>query len=449
MGAESKAATDSPIPNAVAVASGKSTANDPQPAAELPKHDKESRGTNTEIKSNGVALPVAAAQLEAGPDSTPNNTTSTPNSKAEIPNSTVVPSAAGQPPVDDPKVQTKEAERVPSIVADDSSGQDDGTPASPSTPTASSQNPLASAEPLTSSALDTSKSPLDALKSSRNSMRNSRDSLTSSRPAPPSPAASRRASAALSRHSSTRSRPTSMASSVLVATPDTETNPMTPTPAVAQAQAQPRRTSILVRIRDFAFPSSDARHTGTGPLTPHPNRRLQRPLSTWSASSASSTGSDRDDSGSFGFGGWGSLGRLSWFGGRGSGGSADTDAPSAGDFARNFTDAMSPENEANDPYESLGESDEDEDWAEERVDEDAAGERPLLPGLYRALYAFEPEGTAEMALEEDQMVRVVGRGGGVGWAIVVREGSEGHALVPEGYLEPVSLDQDQEGDEER
>jgi hypothetical protein len=46
------------------------------------------------------------------------------------------------------------------------------------------------------------------------------------------------------------------------------------------------------------------------------------------------------------------------------------------------------------------------------------------------------------------MVRVIGRGGGVGWAIVAREGDDGHALVPEGYLELVSLDRDQLGEEE-
>jgi hypothetical protein len=61
---------------------------------------------------------------------------------------------------------------------------------------------------------------------------------------------------------------------------------------------------------------------------------------------------------------------------------------------------------------------------------------PLPPGLYRALYAFEPEGLAEMRLVEDQIVRVVGRHGQlpgqpqgaglgeevqVGWAVVVRD----------------------------
>ena len=80
-------------------------------------------------------------------------------------------------------------------------------------------------------------------------------------------------------------------------------------------------------------------------------------------------------------------------------------------------------------------------------------QEPLYPGLYRALYAFEPEGMAEMELDEDQIVRVVGRGGGIGWAVVVDErgGDEvggkvqvKHALVPEGYLEVVKLDWEDE-----
>lgn len=106
---------------------------------------------------------------------------------------------------------------------------------------------------------------------------------------------------------------------------------------------------------------------------------------------------------------------------------------------------MSPEYEADDPYESLDDDDDDDDGGHYgRVEEERGEERPLLPGMYRALYAFEPEGTAEMALEEDQVVRVIGRGGGVGWAIVARGGDEGHALVPEGYLELISLDRDLE-----
>jgi hypothetical protein len=229
----------------------------------------------------------------------------------------------------------------------------------------------------------------------------------------------------------------------------------TPSPAPVPASTP----MIPVKIRDFAFPDEDVRHAGTGPLTPRPNRRLQRPLSTWSASSAgSSEGHDDGTSSggvggasSYGFSGWG-LGRLSWFGARsGSSPGAGTGhdnatggGPSQRDFARNFTEAMSPEYEADDPYESLDDDDDDDDSGQYGVEEENGQEHPLLPGLYRALYAFEPEGTAEMALEEDQVVRVIGRGGGVGWAIVARGGDEGHALVPEGYLEIISLDRDSE-----
>jgi len=70
-------------------------------------------------------------------------------------------------------------------------------------------------------------------------------------------------------------------------------------------------------------------------------------------------------------------------------------------------------------------------------------EAPFVPGYYKALYPFEPEGTAEMALEEDQVVRCLGRGGGPGWVIAIKESKDGtdnpdelkRALVPEGYME--------------
>ena len=86
------------------------------------------------------------------------------------------------------------------------------------------------------------------------------------------------------------------------------------------------------------------------------------------------------------------------------------------------------------------------------IEEDDDEEEPLYPGLYKALYQFIPEGTAEMGLEEEQIVKVVGRGGGVGWAVVIKnwdvekgevvggEKQAQHALVPESYLEPYQLD---------
>ncbi|KAI0312040.1 hypothetical protein OF83DRAFT_693556 [Amylostereum chailletii] len=263
----------------------------------------------------------------------------------------------------------------------------------------------------------------------------SRNSLTSSRPAPPSPAQSRRTSAAL-----IRSRPSS---ATLQSSSSRRASRVPQEKENVPATAPPKRKSILIKIRDFAFAASDPRHTSTGPDTPRPTRRLQRPISTWSQSSvgSSANGEDDEDAGH----GWGlswGLGRLSWFN-RGSvsgpnAGATDSDdgGPSATDFARNFD----PDNEADNPYDSWGAHNDADELSDEGEGdgEGEAGELP--PGMYRALYAFEPEGTAEMALEEDQVVHVIGRGGGVGWAVALRENGE-HALVPEGYLELINADE--------
>ncbi|KAJ3992954.1 hypothetical protein F5050DRAFT_1714878 [Lentinula boryana] len=85
-------------------------------------------------------------------------------------------------------------------------------------------------------------------------------------------------------------------------------------------------------------------------------------------------------------------------------------------------------------------------------EEEGQADGPLSPGLYRALYPFVPEDPREMPLKEEQVVRVVGRGGGSGWAVVVVDGVDEKgkrrssqkdkqlALVPESYLEPIALD---------
>lgn len=154
------------------------------------------------------------------------------------------------------------------------------------------------------------------------------------------------------------------------------------------------------------------------------------------------------------------LGRLSWNVGTTGASTAatvleeeakDAGFPSRMDLDRNFLEGDS-------------DADLDEEYYDANgvvpVDDDDYEEDALYPGLYRALYAFEPEGTAEMRLEEDQVVRVIGRGGGVGWAVVIDEKgtaeeaeAEGlaadlvapkHALVPESYLEPVRLDWEDE-----
>ncbi|KAA1477494.1 hypothetical protein DENSPDRAFT_854376 [Dentipellis sp. KUC8613] len=283
-------------------------------------------------------------------------------------------------------------------------------------------------------------------------------SLASSRPAPPSPAASRRASAALSRASSTRSRPSSTQSPAprrasALSVPDSPSLPDTPTPGATQ-RGGTGGGGIFVKIRDFAYPAQDERHAGRGADAPRPNKRLQRPLSAWSSASSSSAASEDDDDDERRGSGWGGFkwgGLSGWFGahrgdgGGGGGGAGGGGGPSQGDFERNF--AETPEEERADPY-AQWEQYSDDEYEEEGAgaDSEGVGAGPLLPGLYRAMFAFEPEGTAEMRLEEDQIVRVVGRGGGVGWAIVERSFEEArefgaHALVPEGYLEVHRLDE--------
>ena len=128
--------------------------------------------------------------------------------------------------------------------------------------------------------------------------------------------------------------------------------------------------------------------------------------------------------------------------------------PSQSELDRNFTEE--PEVYVNED-ETEGEEDEGEseyvdaeEDLSERDDDDGEDDDVLLPGIYRALYPFEPEGTAEMKLEEEQLVRVVGRGGGVGWAVVVKEGLKDngiHALVPESYLELLRLEGEEDAEE--
>jgi hypothetical protein len=139
--------------------------------------------------------------------------------------------------------------------------------------------------------------------------------------------------------------------------------------------------------------------------------------------------------------GWGAFSwsgltnRLSWtsFGSGRHQSSEGAELPSKTDFARNFDVSSPTEEKGAFSYDGADEDDDDGNYGAEEDEEDGS---PLVPGRYRALYAFEPEGTAEMALEEDQVVSVIGRGGGVGWAVVEKEDG-GHALVPESYLELV------------
>ena len=179
-----------------------------------------------------------------------------------------------------------------------------------------------------------------------------------------------------------------------------------------------------------------------------------------SGMSESSVDSEASSRRSSGFGNWGALGAFRWasklsgawrFGGAsGSRTSGSGYTPSQQDFERNFDDAADA-----DVTDSPGD---DEEYSSEYDEEVDVEPEELLPGLYRALYDFDPEGTAEMGLKEGQIVKVVGRGGGVGWAIAVRADAEGEgggggggeanwALVPESYLRVFKLDEPDAEDE--
>jgi hypothetical protein len=85
----------------------------------------------------------------------------------------------------------------------------------------------------------------------------------------------------------------------------------------------------------------------------------------------------------------------------------------------------------------------------------------LHPGIYRVLFDFIPEGDNEWGVTEGQFVKVIGRGGGEGWAVVLKgwridaatDGADekaeeevndavAHGLVPESFLEVHLLDDD-------
>jgi hypothetical protein len=204
--------------------------------------------------------------------------------------------------------------------------------------------------------------------------------------------------------------------------------PPTAVPATAKP---PRRRAPVVVVRDYGFPVGDERREGKGANVPKPNRRLAKRAETGSTISLSSDEEDErgtfddDDDDATGWGRWGMSFRA-WAAG-----------PSQDDLNMGFTGGDD-DDESEDAYADDDEYDEYDDFGAGGGEEQAE----IIPGLYRALYAFEPEGMAEMRLVEDQIVHVLGRGGGVGWAIAARAPAEGggHALVPESYLELVKPD---------
>ncbi|KAF8874724.1 hypothetical protein CPB85DRAFT_1444241 [Mucidula mucida] len=173
--------------------------------------------------------------------------------------------------------------------------------------------------------------------------------------------------------------------------------PAPPSPATSRrtsrsAAPSPSPSCSRILIRDYAYPTSSPLFCP--PFPPNASDDEEEEEET-----------EEDDTFKWG------INRLSWTFHAGATGSV----PPQGDFDRNFA------------YSDDDEDDEEEDEEEE--------EGALPPGRYRALYPFQAESASEMSLAEDEEVVVVGRGGGVGWAVVERQG--GHALVPESYLQAV------------
>lgn len=237
----------------------------------------------------------------------------------------------------------------------------------------------------------------------------------------------------------------------------TSSRPAPPSPAVSRrASGLEDTTPPLIHIRDYGFPQSDPRFTGQGPNVPRPNRPsvLARRLATTDDNDNDNDDDDDErtqkmwhdivEDGAHAWRGfkWGGF-RRAW-GVPPSTSTSTAGFPSRGDLDRNFG--------GEDPGDDEADVDMQVETDDPFADEQGYGsdcDPPLSPGLYRALYPFEPEGTAEMRLDQDQLVHVVGRGGGVGWAVVVKDGLKDtglHALVPESYLELVRPDGDEDLD---
>ncbi|KDQ07777.1 hypothetical protein BOTBODRAFT_149058 [Botryobasidium botryosum FD-172 SS1] len=234
-----------------------------------------------------------------------------------------------------------------------------------------------------------------------------------SAPAPPRDASNPALSPA-SAPSSTRPAPSSPVLSRKSSTVRPTSNPvLTPAPA---SDLPAKRRHIIVY--DFAYPNSDDRHRGL--VLDTGNHGSNR-------SSASS-----GVTGFFGF-------RLNPF--------KSLAVPSEGvdgEGANSQRSSRASASSTSSTYHDAPEySDEDEEGADRIA---GAGAPPFRPGIYRAMYDFEPEGDAEMGLSEGQLVRVLGRGGGEGWVVVSDpDKGNGQALVPEGYLEFSHADEEDGG----
>ncbi|KLT44811.1 hypothetical protein CC85DRAFT_283104 [Cutaneotrichosporon oleaginosum] len=193
------------------------------------------------------------------------------------------------------------------------------------------------------------------------------------------------------------SRPSRQASPPLstsdTAAPASHASPAAPASPLTGSLAH--LAASLVRrviVRDFAFPEDDERFLGLG---------AQRPRSNWGEGEPEPEPAPVRSMFS---GGWGFLRR-------------EDDDPGR-------VEDMGVEQDAADYW---SEADEFDDYY-------LADEEP--DGLYRAAFAFEPEGVNEMAVEVGDLLDVRGRGGGGdGWVVATRLDTGAEGLVPEGYLE--------------
>ncbi|KIY48967.1 hypothetical protein FISHEDRAFT_73105 [Fistulina hepatica ATCC 64428] len=271
--------------------------------------------------------------------------------------------------------------------------------------------------------------------------------IASSRPAPASPALSRRSS------SKRRSKRLSTASTRSAKSQQQHLSRLSLTPLMASDMTIPEATipapepTLVIKVRDFAYELDDDRHRGIGMEI------------FFSEPEVEATDTDDADVGDDDWRGL-NLGRFSTqflksitvsdVDEDDNDNEASVGRPTRRDFERNFGNGNGVDEEPDEEELYYGDDDGDADGED--------GE--LLPGLYRAAYAFEPMGPTEMELQLGQLVRVIGRGGGGnGWAIVINDGrvvfepddvgsadvddgeSVQHALVPESYLELVSVDE--------
>jgi hypothetical protein len=222
----------------------------------------------------------------------------------------------------------------------------------------------------------------------------------------------------------------------------------TDTPIAVTANTKKSLPRLHLIVRDFAFPPSDDRHHGIKPPPPE-----SAPISASSSELAlGSLGKKHDKQRKSSFGNWGtfSLGGFGW--GSLKGAVTGRSGSRTGDDERPDLDAsiLSPSSsfdaEDDQRYPPIGDDDDEYD------EEEPLGPEP--EGFYRAMFPFEAMGQYEMTVDQDEVLYVSGRGGGVGWVLAkrtreVREGELIEGLVPESYIEPAETASPEDGDDKQ